>query len=136
MKEDNSNPIWRRWKWEQMCENYQYELVYSDEEWSREWKALIQLSSDKPRHAPSNNNNNNNNTQDNQQSVNNNNNNLNNNSGASTPSDASSNIYFESLEQFHVFVLAHILQRPIIIVADRMLRDLNGAPMSPIKFGK
>jgi hypothetical protein len=50
-------------------------------------------------------------------------------------SNGQQNIYFESLEQFHVFLLAHILQRPIIIVADQVLRDLNGAPMAPIKFG-
>ena len=43
--------------------------------------------------------------------------------------------YFESLEEFHVFLLAHILNRPIIIVSDTMLHDLNGEPLSPIPFG-
>lgn len=43
--------------------------------------------------------------------------------------------YFESLEEFHVFLLANILQRPIIIVSDTMLHDLSGEPLSPIPFG-
>ena len=43
--------------------------------------------------------------------------------------------YLESLEEFHVFLLANILQRPIIIVSETMLHDLNGEPLSPIPFG-
>lgn len=34
-----------------------------------------------------------------------------------------------------MFLLANILQRPIIIVSDTMLHDLNGEPLSPIPFG-
>lgn len=44
-------------------------------------------------------------------------------------------VYFESLEEFHVFVLAHIIQRPIIIVSDTVLHDANGEPLAPIPFG-
>lgn len=49
--------------------------------------------------------------------------------------DATTTVYFESLEEFHVFLLAHILQRPIIIVSDTMLHDADGEPLSPIPFG-
>ncbi len=31
-------------------------------------------------------------------------------------------VFYESLEEFHVFLLAHVLRRPIIIVADTMLK--------------
>ena len=31
-------------------------------------------------------------------------------------------VFYESLEEFHVFLLAHVLMRPIIIVADKMLK--------------
>ena len=133
LRDDNSCAIWRRWRWEQMCDNYQYELVYSEEEWQQEWHSLISLSSDKPRMSQADSNNNNNN---------NNNNNSTSNSGsmssvnlANNSNQNGSTIYYESLEQFHVFLLAHILQRPVVVVADQVLRDLNGAPMSPIKFG-
>lgn len=42
---------------------------------------------------------------------------------------------YESLEEFHVFVLAHVLKRPIIVVADTILRDANGDALAPIPFG-
>lgn len=41
---------------------------------------------------------------------------------------------YESLEEFHVFVLAHVLQRPIIVVADVFLKDSNGDALAPIPF--
>ncbi|XP_026565739.1 OTU domain-containing protein 7A [Pseudonaja textilis] len=42
---------------------------------------------------------------------------------------------YESLEEFHVFVLAHVLRRPIVVVADTMLRDSGGEAFAPIPFG-
>ena len=48
---ENSSALWRRWKWEQMGQNRKYGLIYSDEEWSREWKSLLKLSSYQPRVA-------------------------------------------------------------------------------------
>jgi len=41
---------------------------------------------------------------------------------------------YESLEEFHVFVLAHVLRRPIIVVAERMLKDSSGSALAPIPF--
>ena len=40
--------------------------------------------------------------------------------------DNSEEPVYESLEEFHVFVLAHVLRRPIVVVADTMLRDSGG----------
>jgi hypothetical protein len=45
------------------------------------------------------------------------------------------NPLYESLEEIHVFVLAHVLRRPIIVVADVMLKDSNGEALAPIPFG-
>lgn len=42
---------------------------------------------------------------------------------------------YESLETLHVYALANILKRPIIIVADTILRNANGEELSPIPFG-
>ena len=42
---------------------------------------------------------------------------------------------YESLEEFHVFVLAHVIQRPIIVVADTILKDSSGDALAPIPFG-
>jgi len=40
--------------------------------------------------------------------------------------DNSEDPVYESLEEFHVFVLAHVLRRPIVVIADTMLRDSGG----------
>ncbi|NXC00671.1 OTU7B protein, partial [Orthonyx spaldingii] len=42
---------------------------------------------------------------------------------------------YESLEEFHVFVLAHVLKRAVVVVADTMLRDSGGEAFAPIPFG-
>lgn len=54
--------------------------------------------------------------------------------------DNSEDPVYESLEEFHVFVLAHILRRPIVVVADTMLRDSGGEgaflltlPLTPLE---
>jgi len=41
---------------------------------------------------------------------------------------------FDCLEQFHVFVLANILQRPIIIVGEAYLRSMTGDSIEPNDF--
>jgi len=42
---------------------------------------------------------------------------------------------FESLEELHVFVVAHVLRRPIIVVAKSVLTNASGEALSPIPFG-
>jgi len=42
---------------------------------------------------------------------------------------------YESLEEVHVFVLAHVLRRPIVVVAKTMLRGSAGEDLAPIPFG-
>lgn len=49
--------------------------------------------------------------------------------------DGDAEVFYESLEELHVFVLAHVLCRPIIIVADTILKDSNGDALAPISFG-
>ncbi|NXK27000.1 OTU7B protein, partial [Arenaria interpres] len=51
------------------------------------------------------------------------------------PVESSEEPVYESLEEFHVFVLAHVLKRPIVVVADTMLRDSGGEAFAPIPFG-
>ncbi|CAB3410618.1 unnamed protein product [Caenorhabditis bovis] len=42
---------------------------------------------------------------------------------------------YESLETIHVFALAHVLKRPIVVVADTVLRNAKGEELSPVSFG-
>ncbi|XP_022110578.1 OTU domain-containing protein 7B-like [Acanthaster planci] len=111
----------RRWRWQQTEVNQKSGLVYSEEEWEKEWKSMLRLASAEPR-AP-----------------------LTGSSRSSlptlsedkppTPTDNGEELTYESLEEFHVFVLAHILRRPIIVVSDTMLRGADGEAFAPISFG-
>lgn len=104
-------------------------LTFTKTEWEDEWKGIVRLASDKPRGQ--------------------------NKTAATTrrisrqyslatssvrespgtKSDSGGADSFESLEEFHVFALAHVIRRPIIVVSDTMLRDLEGQPLQPIHFG-
>ncbi|XP_062980681.1 tumor necrosis factor alpha-induced protein 3 [Elgaria multicarinata webbii] len=45
-------------------------------------------------------------------------------------------LQYNALEEIHIFVLANILRRPIIVVADKMLRSLqSGSSFSPLNVG-
>nr|XP_033780503.1 OTU domain-containing protein 7B isoform X2 [Geotrypetes seraphini] len=101
----------RRWRWQQTQQNKESGLVYTEEEWQKEWNELIKLASSEPRmHYGTN--------------------------GSSCGGiDNSEEPVYESLEEFHVFVLSHVLKRPIVVVADTMLRDSGGEAFAPIPFG-
>uniref|UniRef100_A0A3P8UPU9 ubiquitinyl hydrolase 1 n=1 Tax=Cynoglossus semilaevis TaxID=244447 RepID=A0A3P8UPU9_CYNSE len=101
----------RRWRWQQTQQNKESGLVYTEEEWEREWNELLKLASSEPRT------------------------NLSKNGNTSGGVDNSEDPVYESLEEFHVFVLAHVLRRPIVVVADTMLRDSGGEAFAPIPFG-
>lgn len=42
---------------------------------------------------------------------------------------------YQSLEEVHVLALAHALKRPIIVIAETMLKDVHGDAFAPIPFG-
>lgn len=45
------------------------------------------------------------------------------------------NATYDSLEEIHVLALSYVLRRPIIVIADIVLRDINGDALAPITFG-
>ncbi|XP_035463400.2 OTU domain-containing protein 7B isoform X1 [Scophthalmus maximus] len=99
----------RRWRWQQTQQNKESGLVYTEEEWQKEWNELLKLASSEPRIHYSTN--------------------------CTNGAESSDEPVYESLEEFHVFVLAHVLRRPIVVVADTMLRDSGGEAFAPIPFG-
>ncbi|XP_078600682.1 OTU domain-containing protein 7B-like [Branchiostoma floridae x Branchiostoma japonicum] len=111
----------RRWRFHQTEENKEAGLVYSEEEWEREWQDLLKLASAEPRHRPG--------------SMGGGGGGSSTNSHLETVSEDDAGLCYESLESFHVFVLALVLRRPVIIVADTVLRDSNGEALAPIPFG-
>ncbi|KFO32234.1 Tumor necrosis factor alpha-induced protein 3 [Fukomys damarensis] len=49
---------------------------------------------------------------------------------------ARSALPYSSLEEIHIFVLCNVLRRPIIVIADKMLRSLeSGSNFAPLKVG-
>ncbi|KAL4646788.1 OTU domain-containing protein 7B-like isoform X1 [Arapaima gigas] len=102
----------RRWRWQQTQQNRELGLQFTVEEWEKEWNELLKLASSEPK------------TQQSESCS----------SLVSKVKSPEMPIY-ESLEEFHVFVLAHMLQRPIIVVADTMLKDSEGDAFAPIPFG-
>jgi OTU domain-containing protein 7 len=117
----------RRWRYHQSQINKQSGLIYSEEEWNIEWNSLLKLASPQPRCTASA-------SDQQQQRLMLSESGL---GGGMTVdlTSSSSEVFYESLEELHVFVLSHVLRRPIIIVADTILKDANGDAMAPISFG-
>lgn len=112
--------LWRRWRFHQTQLNKQAGFVYSENEWSREWEEIVALASPEPRHSLAQ-----------AKGVS---------RRRSVAMDRNSDSIddtatYESLEEIHIFALAHVLRRTIIVVADTVLRDMNGEAMAPIPFG-
>lgn len=114
--------LWRRWRFQQTRINKEAGLLFSETEWAKEWEEIVALASAEPR---------------------------NNKNGARRRSmvlekqsslsciDAmiDGNATYDSLEEIHVLALAYVLRRPIIVISDIVLRDINGDALAPITFG-
>ncbi|KAG5843043.1 hypothetical protein ANANG_G00184300 [Anguilla anguilla] len=102
---EERDALQRRWRWQQTQQNKESGLVYTEDEWQKEWNELLKLASSEPRiHFSTNGSS----------------------SSNCTGVESSEEPVYESLEELHVFVLAHVLRRPIVVVADTMLRDSGG----------
>ncbi|KAK4292167.1 hypothetical protein Pmani_035032 [Petrolisthes manimaculis] len=146
-----SRPLWRRWRWQVTQQNRETGLVYSQEEWENEWANVLRLASSAPRGE-----------QDRSSGVTGGGGGSITDAGQKVKSQASSGgskadpsmaskrlsngfssnesedcagRVYESLEEIHVLALAHVLRRPIIVVADLTLKDVSGEPLAPIPFG-
>ncbi|XP_057309943.1 OTU domain-containing protein 7A-like [Hydractinia symbiolongicarpus] len=117
----------RRWKYNLWQENLKCGgLTYSHSEWEEEWNAVVKLTSDRPRRFE----------------------------GGMPRRRISRQLSFrtsveiggavpnlregeslDSLESIHVYALANLLCRPIIIIAEEMLKDGAGNDVVPIPFG-
>ena len=101
--------IKRRWRYLTNLRNQEAGgLVFSEEEWEFEWSEIVRIATNQPRRRP---------TTD------------------SLRRYSTLRTHYESLEEVHVFAMAHVLCRPIIVVADEFVRDMNGDPFAPIYFG-
>ncbi|CAG2169067.1 unnamed protein product [Oppiella nova] len=111
--------FYRRWKWQTYFQNFKAGLIFSESEWRQEWDCLLKMASTEPRvraHSDYKSSELNGGKKD-------------------DPLDEIQPHVYESLEEIHIFALAHVLRRPIIVIADTMLKDITGEAFFPIPFG-
>lgn len=121
----SKNTLERRWLWYQWKKNLKEEVVFSSEEWKREWKFVLNMADTRPRSepqplstVPEGN------AIENHETFNN----------VTSKVSNSWQPHYESLEEIHIFSLAHVLHRPVIVVSDKWVYDFQGDPISPIPF--
>ncbi|UYV69841.1 hypothetical protein LAZ67_7000935 [Cordylochernes scorpioides] len=109
-----SDLFYRRWRWQTEKQHKEAGLELSEAEWESEWAGVVRMASTEPRPGRT---------------------------GSGTGGAVAgggrlrgADVY-ESLEEIHVLGLSHILRRPILVVADTLLRDAAGQPFAPIPFG-
>ena len=101
--------IKRRWRYQtELRNNEAGGLTFSEEEWEFEWGEIVRIATNQPRRQPTT---------------------------ASLKRYSSLRFSYESLEEIHIFALAHVLCRPIIVIADSAIKNLHGEDLAPIYFG-
>lgn len=114
----------RRWQHEMELRfrEFGFKIELTEEQWSSEWEEILTMSSPAPLRKPSE-------------------------SESSSPGEAGNDsdynsmdslnkVKYRSLEDFHVFVLANVLYRPIIVVAmSHLYSQDNQDLLAPIYFG-
>ena len=113
--------LWRRWRFQQTRINKEAGLVFSETEWAKEWDEIVALASAEPRS--------NKNGGRRRSMV------FEKQTSLSTADSIDGNATYDSLEEIHVLALAYVLRRPIIVISDIVLRDINGEALAPITFG-
>jgi OTU domain-containing protein 7 len=115
----------RRWLWYEWQKNLQEGLLLNADEWESEWKGVLNMADAKPRSprqplstVPEGSM-----IKDTETSI-----------PLTRTKSNSWQPHYESLEEIHICSLAHVLRRPIIVVADNWVYDFQGKPMSPIPF--
>ena len=101
--------IRRRWRYQTQLRNDEAGgLTFSEEEWDFEWGEIVRIATNQPRRQPTT---------------------------ASLKRYSSLRFSYESLEEIHIFALAHVLRRAIIVIADNAIKDISGQDLAPIYFG-
>ena len=100
--------IQNRWRHQTQLRNDEAGgLTFSEDEWSFEWSEVVRIATNRPREQEP--------------------------SGQQRKS--SLRLSYEYLEEIHIFALAHVTQRPIIVIADTTLKGVSGEDLAPIYFG-
>lgn len=91
-----SEHIRQRWHYQtQLRNNEAGGLTFSEEEWDFEWGEIIRITTNQPQRQPTT---------------------------VSLRRYSSLRFSYESLEEIHIFAVAHVLRRPIIVIADSAIK--------------
>ena len=112
-----ASAIYRRWRWQCSQQNASYDLSLSEAEWAEEWQTVLRLASTEPRSMTGQPGSNRKRSRMSVVALT-----ANGGFDETLSLTADEATLYESLEEIHVLALAHILRRPIIIVADTILR--------------
>ena len=100
--------IQSRWRYQTQLRNDEAGgLTFSEDEWAIEWSEVVRIATNRPREQ----------------------------AALEHQRKSSLRLSFEYLEEIHIFALAHVTQRPIIVVADTTLKGVSGEDLAPIYFG-
>ena len=152
---DVSSAIYRRWRWQSHMQNMQYGLILTEKEWEEEWDMILRLASTEPRSSSSSSSYSSTSTTNSGGASSSSKGSTSTSGGrrrsrlsvvamsttafsgggfcamgpeqttSTSNISSSAEAMYESLEEIHVLALAHILCRPIIVVADTILRVRN-----------
>ena len=101
--------ILSRWRYQtQLRNNEAGGLTFSEEEWEFEWSEVVRIATNKPRNEMT---------------------------ADSIRRQSTLRFSYEYLEEIHIFALAHVTQRPIIVISDTTLKGTSGEDLAPIYFG-
>lgn len=99
-----------RWRYQtQLRNNDAGGLTFSKEEWDIEWSEVVRIATNRPRCDQS--------------------------ATATSQRKSSLRLSYEYLEEIHIFALAHVTQRPIIVISETTLKGVSGEDLAPIYFG-
>ena len=100
--------IQSRWRYQTQLRNDEAGgLTFSEDEWAFEWSEVVRIATNRPREQ----------------------------TASEHQRKSSLRLSYEYLEEIHIFALAHVTQRPIIVVADTTLKGVTGEDLAPIYFG-
>ncbi|KAI6657558.1 OTU domain-containing protein 7B-like [Oopsacas minuta] len=99
-----------RWKRQQAELNGRAGFEFDEGEWENEWHTIVSLASLDISISDSN-------------------------LQTDEPDSSVPSLPYKSLEEVHIFALAHVINRPIIVISDSVLQDVDGRPISPVYFG-
>src|SRR5437016_841260 len=100
--DEHGSAIYRRWRWQQYLQNIQSGLIYSEEEWLKEWNGILRMASTEPRNS-----NQTNGYQASKELL------VKIDESEESQSERKDEFgeTYESLEEIHVLVLAHVIRR-------------------------